>query len=172
MRIRAVLDELGIAGESVALRALPLQAEAQELELVQAGDDQRLHYLLPAAARAWRELHDAAGADAIALSVVSAYRSLEKQADIVRAKLVKGVALDEIFAASAPPGYSEHHTGRAIDVGTPGVPELEPGFEETGAFHWLTANAAHFGFVMSYPRGNPHGFIYEPWHWCYRRGAA
>ena len=32
---------------------------------------------------------------------------------------------------------------------------------------WVKANAARFGFRMSYPRGNAQGFIYEPWHWYY-----
>jgi len=40
-------------------------------------------------------------------------------------------------------------------------------FGETDAFAWLKANAARFGFVMSFPLNNPWGFIYEPWHWCW-----
>ena len=38
--------------------------------------------------------------------------------------------------------------------------------EAQSMFDWLTAKAARFGFSMSYPRGNPHGIVYEPWHWC------
>jgi D-alanyl-D-alanine carboxypeptidase len=171
-RIRAVLDDLGISSESVSLRALPLQLEATELEPVGAGDEKQLHCLIPPAARAWRELHAAAASESISLSVVSAYRTLEKQADIVRAKLIRGVPIDLIFAASAPPGYSEHHTGRAIDVTTDGARALEEEFEDTPAFGWLTENAAQFDFVLSYPRGNRHGFIYEPWHWFYRRALS
>ncbi|NND57300.1 MAG: D-alanyl-D-alanine carboxypeptidase family protein, partial [Xanthomonadales bacterium] len=36
------------------------------------------------------------------------------------------------------------------------------------AFAWLTAHAKQFGFRMSFPRGNPHGVAYEPWHWAWR----
>ncbi|MGO4780892.1 D-alanyl-D-alanine carboxypeptidase family protein, partial [Lysobacter sp. 2RAB21] len=39
--------------------------------------------------------------------------------------------------------------------------------EHTGAFAWLREQAGGYGFVMSYPRGNPHGIVYEPWHWRY-----
>jgi D-alanyl-D-alanine carboxypeptidase len=167
-RIDAILRELGVPPESVTARGLPLQVEAAELELVRAGDQALRHSLIPAAAQSWRDLHAAASDDGIVLTVVSAHRSLEKQAEIIRAKLARGVDLGRIFAASAPPGYSEHHTGRAIDVGTPGAVDLEEEFESTPAFEWLTAHAARFGFSMSYPRGNPHGFIYEPWHWLHR----
>jgi len=76
--------------------------------------------------------------------------------------------LEVIFCASAPPGYSEHHSGRALDVTTPGATPLQEEFEGTPAFAWLSKNAASFGFALSYPRGNRHGFMYEPWHWCYR----
>ena len=42
----------------------------------------------------------------------------------------------------------------------------------TRAVHaWLVANAVRFGFALSYPRDNPHGIAYEPWHWCWQRGA-
>ena len=68
---------------------------------------------------------------------------------------------------SAAPGYSEHHTGRAIDITTPGTQPLEPAFETTPAFEWLTGSAHEFGFRMSYPRNNRHGIAYEPWHWAW-----
>ena len=41
-------------------------------------------------------------------------------------------------------------------------------FENTDAFAWLTAHAARFGFAMTLPRDNPHGLVYEPWHWVMR----
>ena len=47
-------------------------------------------------------------------------------------------------------------------------PPAEESFEATDAFAWLTGNAGDFGFQMSYPRDNPHGITYEPWHWCHR----
>jgi len=68
----------------------------------------------------------------------------------------------------AAPGYSEHHGGRALDIGTPDEPPAEESFEKTAAFEWLQRNAEGHGFVLSYPRDNPHGIVYEPWHWCWR----
>jgi D-alanyl-D-alanine carboxypeptidase len=94
---------------------------------------------------------------------------VQRQVDIIRGKLDNGLAIDTILRSSAPPGYSEHHTGRAIDINTPGCDPLEGVFEETAAFRWLTVHAPRFGFTMSYPRENPWGYIPEPWHWCYGR---
>ena len=70
-------------------------------------------------------------------------------------------------AVSAPPGYSEHHTGYAIDIGDADVPatNLSPDFENTAAFKWLRENAAYFSFELSFPRDNPQNIMYEPWHW-------
>ncbi|HEY4990089.1 MAG TPA: D-alanyl-D-alanine carboxypeptidase family protein, partial [Opitutaceae bacterium] len=68
---------------------------------------------------------------------------------------------------NAAPGYSEHHTGRAVDIGVPDEPPLEEGFALTQAFSWLTAHAREFGFALSYACGNPQGIAYEPWHWLY-----
>ena len=82
-------------------------------------------------------------------------------------KLDAGSDLTEILKVSAAPGYSEHHTGCAIDINTPGSATLEEEFENTSAFAWLTSNASHFGFLMSYPRNNKHQIAYEPWHWAF-----
>ena len=96
--------------------------------------------------------------------VYEAHRSHAYQLGIFRRKLARGQRLEDILAVNAAPGYSEHHGGRALDIGTPGEPPAEESFEATPEFDWLTAKAARFGFSMSYPRGNPHGIVYEPWH--------
>ena len=167
-RVQGLLDELGVPQDLCAGRTLAVQEEAQELELVERGENGREYLLIPSAAAAWRAMSAAAAADGVALRIVSAFRSVDRQAEIVREKLARGLTLDAILSASAPPGYSEHHTGRAIDIGVPGAPPLEEDFEDTEAFRWLTENAGRFGFVLSYPRDNPQGYVYEPWHWCYR----
>ncbi|RBC14748.1 D-alanyl-D-alanine carboxypeptidase family protein, partial [Xanthomonas oryzae pv. oryzae] len=53
----------------------------------------------------------------------------------------------------------------ALDIGTPGEPPAEESFATTPAFAWLRNNANAFGYRLSYPRDNPHGIVYEPWHW-------
>ena len=75
--------------------------------------------------------------------------------------------MEQILRVNAAPGFSEHHTGRAVDLGTHDCEALEEEFEQTDAFVWLERNAESFGFAMSYPRGNASGFAYEPWHWCF-----
>jgi zinc D-Ala-D-Ala carboxypeptidase len=116
-------------------------------------------------------LSSAAAEDGIALMLVSAFRSPERQAEIVRAKLASGRSLEQILSSSAPPGYSEHHTGRAVDVATTGCPPLEEEFEHTEAFRWLSRHAPALGFTLSYPRGNAYGYTFEPWHWCHHGEA-
>ena len=73
----------------------------------------------------------------------------------------------QILRVSAAPGYSEHHSGRALDITTPGYAALEEEFELSPAFAWLKKHAKTFRFRLSYPRRNTHGIAYEPWHWCW-----
>ena len=63
---------------------------------------------------------------------------------------------------TAPPGYSEHITGRAVDF----VPS-DADFKDVPAYQWLRRHAADFCFTESYPLGNAGGFEWEPWHWRY-----
>ncbi|MEI6358111.1 MAG: M15 family metallopeptidase, partial [Verrucomicrobiota bacterium] len=103
----------------------------------------------------------------VTLLLISGFRSVEHQHQILAKKLAAGQTLEETLRVNAAPGYSEHHTGRAVDIGTPGCPPLEEAFEGTAAFAWLSRNAGAAGFRMTYPRGNPQGVIYEPWHWLF-----
>ena len=166
-RVRSVLDSLQIPLEAIKTRSLALQPEAEILVVVESGDDGREHRLVPAAAEAWLRMSSAARAEGVILKIASAFRSVDRQAEIVRAKLARGLPLDAILCVSAPPGYSEHHSGRAVDVTTDGAAPLELDFEATEAYRWLANNAHRFGFTLSFPRQNPHGYAYEPWHWCF-----
>lgn len=175
--LNLLLASLGISSELLARKQLPSYPVAGEVVHVETDDSGRRHLLTPAAARAWQEMKAAACMDGIALEIVSAFRTLEDQAEIIREKLARDMPMETILTLSAPPGYSEHHTGHAIDINTPGCEEREEPFEHTEAFRWLLKNAGGFGFTLSYPRGNTLGFIYEPWHWCYQpavgmRGGA
>jgi D-alanyl-D-alanine carboxypeptidase len=109
---------------------------------------------------------EAAAKSGIRLLIVSGYRSYEYQAELIRKKLAAGQSIEEILEVSAAPGYSQHHTGTAIDIATPGSRPLTEEFETSDAFQWLTENAAEYGFSMTYPRDNAFGFIFEPWHWA------
>ena len=137
---------------------------------VDAGFDRyrRPLWLRADAARAWLAMQAAALGEGIVLEAISGYRSHDYQLGIFERKLARGLHVDEILNVNAAPGYSEHHSGLALDIGTPGEPPAEESFEATQAFDWLSRHAAAHGFVMSYPRDNPHGIVYEPWHWRFQ----
>lgn len=166
--IHLVHDALGISRELVARKRLPFYPEAQQLVVAETDAEGREYLMVPEAAQAWWNMKAAARQDDIVIEIVSAFRNIERQIEIIRAKLARNMPIETILTLSAPPGYSEHHTGRAIDINTPGCEPTEEPFELTDAFRWLTQHAARFGFMLSYPRGNDLGFIYEPWHWCHQ----
>lgn len=159
---------LGVPSDYGASRGLRVVREPRDLSCIGRDIHDREQWLAPRAARAFVRLRKAAAIDAIELQFVSAYRSADYQLGILRRKLERGQSIDEILRVSAAPGYSEHHSGRAIDLTTPGYAALEEEFENSPAFEWLSAHAQRFGFALSYPRGNPHRIAYEPWHWCWR----
>lgn len=164
-RIQEVHKHLGIPENYEELYHLSLQHEAEHL--IDAGYDMfgRSQQMEPIAFKHWVTMRDAAMNDDVQLLLVSAFRSVEYQATIIEKKLEKGMTMGEILTTSAAPGYSEHHTGRALDLTTVDSPPLLESFDETPAFRWLCENAKRFGFVMSYPKESENKIIYEPWHW-------
>jgi D-alanyl-D-alanine carboxypeptidase len=165
--IGAVHRSLGIPADYAAMHCVPLQMEARKLTSIGTDIYQREQHLVPGAAAAWQAMRDTAAQDGIELQLVSAFRSAGYQENILRKKLEKGLPMEEILRVSAAPGYSEHHTGRALDLTTPGCAVLEEEFDQTAAFAWLTESAGHFCFSLSYPRDNRFKFAYEPWHWAW-----
>jgi len=169
--VHRLRHEPGIEAALDALDARPahrrsgLVAEPDWLALAGFDRYRRPLWLHVDAARAWSHLHAAALRDGVVLDAISGYRSHDYQLGIFERKLARGQSVDEILTVNAAPGYSEHHSGLALDIGTPGEPPAEESFERTAAFAWLRDNAAGYGFVMSYPRDNPCGIVYEPWHW-------
>ena len=168
-RIGDLLRSLGIPEDYGTSRSLTLQPEAAELVTARVLPDGREIRLAPQVAEDWHAMVRAAAQEDICLLLISGFRSVEYQREIIERKLGRGVAIDQILRVNAAPGYSEHHTGRAVDIGTPGCPPLEEEFENTAAFRWLQQHAAAFGFHLSYPRFNLYRIIYEPWHWLHRR---
>lgn len=165
--LTTILKELGIADEVIQQRNLLLHKEGENLVLAQTDHNGRQFLLTAQTAQAWQTMKSQALADGIELLMMSAFRSVDRQSEIIREKLNFGIRIESILEVCAPPGYSEHHTGRAIDIASIDDPCLEIRFEQTPGFLWLQQNASQFGFSMSYPRDNPFGFQYEPWHWCF-----
>lgn len=158
---------LGVPQSYARMHRLHLQREPARLASIGMDIHGREQWLAPRAARAFATMRASASGDGIDLQVVSAFRSIEYQLGIIERKLARGLPIDEILRISAAPGYSEHHSGRALDLTTPGYTALEEEFDGSPAFAWLVRQAPRFGFALSYPRGNPHGIAYEPWHWCW-----
>lgn len=117
-------------------------------------------------AEAWAAMCRESAKVGIRLLLLSGFRSVSRQVEILKKKLSTGLSLEAILRVNAYPGFSEHHTGRAIDIGSPDCEHFSEAFEHTREFQWLCGHAVHFGFTLSYPRDNPHGITYEPWHWC------
>lgn len=120
-------------------------------------------------ASAFNTLLAAAKSDgAPGMKFVSGYRSYAKQEQLYN----NYVASDGRAAAdtySARPGFSEHQTGLAVDIGEGGSCDLETCFENTASGKWAAANAYKYGFVVRYPKGKEAstGYQYEPWHLRY-----
>jgi D-alanyl-D-alanine carboxypeptidase len=147
---------------------LPYQ-EASQSELKAITSDGGIR-LRQAAADKFRQMQAAAKADGVILVPISGFRSVSAQQQLFfQVKAERNQETKKRAEVSAPPGYSEHHTGYAVDIGDGKVPttNLSQIFENTAAFRWLEKNAARYSFELSFPPNNPQGISYEPWHWRY-----
>ena len=111
------------------------------------------------------------------IGVQSGYRSASHQGTLywrqVQYQRNAGKSEEEAQRAAGTvvkrPGYSEHNTGLAVDLGGSGNFKLEMDFEDTAAFDWLMEHCAEYGFILRFPKGKEDitGVIYEPWHYRY-----
>jgi len=163
---RKLHEELGIPAGYGQDDGPPYYAAAAELVDVGPNLVGRMQRLTPGAAARWQEMVEAASASGIRLLIVSGFRDYAYQAGLIRRKIEAGEEIGDILRVNAAPGFSQHHTGCAIDIATPGSRPLTEEFEESDAFGWLAEHADEFGYSLTYPRGNPWGFVYEPWHWA------
>ena len=162
----ATNSKAGTATPENLLGHLPYP-EAPAKDLVSVTPDGSVKLRTSAAAK-YQEMANAAAASGIYFAPISGFRSLQDQQHVFfDVKAERRQNASKRAEVSAPPGYSEHHTGYAIDIGDGSAPEnnLSPSFENTQAFKWLEANAVAFSFEMSFPKNNRQGVSYEPWHW-------
>lgn len=141
--------------------------EAPAAELVALTYDEAIR-LRPPAANQLEAMIANAEAQGIYLVPLSGFRSVDDQQYLFfDVKAERGQTAETRAEVSAPPGYSEHHTGYAIDIGDANFPDthLQVSFETTPAFQWLDQNATRYSFELSFPEGNAQGIQYEPWHW-------
>ena len=160
-------DTIEIIPENV-LGHLPYeQSPLEELKNVTADGRIRLR---KKAAEKFLQMQADARRQGINLAPISGFRTVSEQEYLFfRIKEQRRQNASKRAEVSAPPGYSEHHTGYAIDIGDANVPNthFETSFEETKAYQWLVTNAPKYSFELSFPKDNLQGISYEPWHWRY-----
>ena len=147
--LRELHAELGIPEDYGLDGTRPAYEEAANLVEVGPNLVGRMQRLRPETADRWHDMVAAAAADSVTLLIVSGFRSIDYQARLIRQKITAGQTVSEILAVNAAPGFSEHHTGRAVDIATPGSRPLTEEFEHSEALRWLTDNAPRFGISMT-----------------------
>ena len=141
----------------------PIPNSFEPADLTTVGNEQ----LRGEPAGALNTLLEAARAEGHQLNVLSGYRSYARQAMLYNSYVDRD-GIEQADTYSARPGYSEHQTGLAVDLGN-GTCDLEECFAETPAGQWLAENAHTYGFTIRYGKGqtNITGYQYEPWHLRY-----
>lgn len=123
-------------------------------------------YLRPAPAAAYKKMRAAASKQGHRLYAISGYRSYSTQRSTYNYWVSK-YRTSYANRISAKPGYSEHQTGLAIDIGDSRYGcALYTCFGKLRSGRWLAANAHKYGFIVRYPAGKEKitGYSYEPWH--------
>lgn len=125
-------------------------------------------YLRAEVSQAAQQMFAAAAADGAPMFALSGYRSYETQQGTY-ASWVGQYGVEQADVASARPGYSEHQTGLALDIGNGGGCDLQPCFRDTAAATWAAEHAHEYGFLVRYPwmEHETTGYWYESWHLRY-----
>jgi zinc D-Ala-D-Ala carboxypeptidase len=117
---------------------------------------------------AFQQMVAAAKAEGISLMPISGFRTIADQKVLYEKQIARKGSEEAAAKWSAPPGYSEHHTGYALDIGDANSDtDIKMTFQDTDAYRWLVVNANNFGFQQSFPLNNHQGVSFEPWHWRY-----
>lgn len=144
------------------------QVEAKSHQLTPVTGD-GLERMRHAAADDFLRMQADARWEGVYLVPLSTFRSVaEQQRLFFETKAERNQGAGERARVSAPPGFSEHHTGYAVDIGDGEAPHthlIADPFERTRAYDWLRRHAARYHFELSFPRHNAGGVDYEPWHW-------
>lgn len=147
-------------GKKITAPVIPLSSFRQ-IPQEYTKDRTRL-FITEKAQTALKQLLEQAAADDILLQVESGYRSVGYQKKIFQRMLSEGRTFDDIVRYVAPPGYSEHALGTAIDF----FPS-DWQFAKSQEYRWLQENAGTFGFTETYSKTNKHKLPWEAWHWNY-----
>ena len=148
------------------------QADQNQLMIVSSyatGKDKRFEFMNFEAGKALMQMIYAAREEGIWIIPVSGFRTIEQQQQLFQNQIKRLGSAQEAAKVSAPAGYSEHHTGFAVDLTDGRFPkqDIKLQFETTDAYRWLTRHAKEFGFEISFKQNNSQGVSFEPWHWRY-----
>ena len=112
------------------------------------------------------DLYENSGCDDVI--VVSAYRSVEKQQSIYQDRLDR-YGSEYAAAYVADPGYSEHHTGLAMDLSIYTENGLTYDIEDYSECKWFNENYDRYGYILRYPedKAGITSINYEGWHYRY-----
>lgn len=108
-------------------------------------------------------------ADGVFVDLDSAYRSVEAQQKVVE-EFTAQYGEEYVKLYVAVPGYSEHHTGLALDlfliIDGKGVYKNEDMVTYPEIWEKIHARLADHGFILRYLPGKKiyTGYSYEPWH--------
>lgn len=118
---------------------------------------------------AYLKLKDALAAEGVYVDLDNARRTVAEQEDLAKRFTEK---YGEAYVAKyvAVPGYSEHHTGLALDlylnIDGEDVYLNEDMEQYPEIWAEIHAKLADYGFILRYLDGKEHitGYSYEPWH--------
>lgn len=124
-------------------------------------------YLLPEACKAFTTMAEAAKQNGIHLIIDSGYRSEWYQTKIFKRLMDKGKSFEEVARYVAPPGYSEHMLGLAVDFSP-----SDWRFVKSPVYPWLKEHGVQFGFAETYPEKAHNKRPWEPSHWRHHADAV
>ena len=124
-------------------------------------------YLVKDAHDAYVELYNAAKNDGMNLIVTTSYRNYGFQSTLYY-NYVNRDGQESADTYSARPGYSEHHTGLAVDLSTPSLTNAFTEFIYTDEYKWMQNNCYKYGFIQRYTDENQYITGYQPEAWHYR----
>ncbi|MBR3523997.1 MAG: M15 family metallopeptidase [Bacilli bacterium] len=124
-------------------------------------------YLVKDAHDAYVELYNAAKADGMNLIITTSYRNYGFQSTLYY-NYVNRDGQESADTYSARPGYSEHHTGLAVDLSTPSLTNAFTEFIYTDEYKWMQNNCYKYGFIQRYTDENQYITGYQPEAWHYR----
>lgn len=116
------------------------------------------------AINAFIQMFKAATKENLGLVINSSYRSYSDQEEICESyRELYGDSYVERYVAQ--PGFSEHQTGLAFDIGS----TSSRIFADSKEYEWLQDNAYKYGFILRFSKKyeNVTGFRNEPWHYRY-----